>query len=497
MSSERAVTASSEAWAEAWAASHRDPYLFATKVLGFLPHGSEPDGDKPILEKWQSDFLKGFFIGSDGNPVADPRHSVRSGHGCAKTCTIAILALWFVTTHYDAKCVITAASQDQLRDGAWSELRKWSSILPVPLREQLEISEERVVVKAAPEMGFVVRRTASKANPVALAGVHAKFVLYLIDEASGIDNLIFEVAAGSLSTEGAMAAMFSNPTKTSGFFFDTHNKMRDRWRCWRVSSEDVPRARGHIADVIAAYGKDSNKYRVRVLGEFPTQDDDTVIPLELIEAAKGRKVEAHAVWPVWALDVSRFGDDRTVLTKRQGNIILEPPTIWRNLSSTQIAGRTIEEYRRTTTDMKPEEVCIDVIGYGAGVVDALDERGSPFRGKVSGINVAESASVSGKYHRLRDELWWKGRQWFEAKNCSIPEKGCEELIAELATPTYDFTATGVIAVCSKSEMKKDLGFSPDIADSFLLSLAAGVYPREPDRHRRFRERPRNSDPWSA
>ena len=53
----------------------------------------------------------------------------------------------------------------------------------------------------------------------------------------------------------------------------------------RVNSEDVERAHGHINDIIARYGRDSNAYRVRVLGEFPTADDEAVIPLELVEAA--------------------------------------------------------------------------------------------------------------------------------------------------------------------------------------------------------------------
>lgn len=478
-----------EPWADAWLSSHKNVYRFVTDVLDILPYGATNPYGVPQLEKWQTEFLQEFHT--------SPRHSIRSGHGCGKTMMIASLAIWFALCHYDAKCVITGASQDQLRDNVWPELRKWAQRLPEPLRQQVQIDEERLYVKAQPEMSFVVRRTASKSNPEAMQGIHAKHVLYLVDEASGIPDIVFEVAQGSLSTEGAMAVLFSNPTRTSGFFADTHKKLRDTWKCRRVSSEDVPRARGHIEDIISAYGKDSNRYRVRVEGNFPTKDDDTVIPLEIIEPARGRKVTPHAVWPVWALDVSRFGDDRTVLTKRQGNVILEPPTIWRNLSTTQIAGRILDEYRRTVNDMKPEEICIDVIGYGAGVVDNLEERGSPLRGKVNGVNVAESASISGKYHRLRDELWWKGRQWFEARDCAIPEKGCEDLISELATPTYDFTATGMIVVCSKSEMKKDLGFSPDIADSFLLSLAAGVYPREPERHRRFSQRPRNTDPWSA
>lgn len=500
MSARTAPLEQLETWQAAWLGSHRNPLLFATGVLGFLPYGAENQNGHHQLEQWQQEFLdpKNFFADPDGNPTDNPRHSVRAGHGVGKGVVIAILALWFPLTHRDAKAVLTANSQDQLRDNNWPEIKKWAQKLPDALRQQLQIDEEKLYIKCEPEMAFVVRRTASRSNPEALQGVHAKHVLYLVDEASGIFDMVFEVAQGSLSTAGAIACLFSNPTKTTGFFADTHKKTRTTWRTVRVSSEDVPRARGHIADIIATYGRDSNRFRVRVQGEFPTRDDDTVIPLEDIESARGRKVQISDLWPVWGLDVARFGDDRTCLIKRQGNTLLEPPIIWKNLRTTQIAGLVAAEYQKTVSDMRPEEICIDVIGYGAGVVDILEERGSPFKGRVTGVNVAETAATSTQDHRLRDELWWRGRQWFEDKKCSIPIEGCDELIKELSTPTYTHTASGKRIVMRKDEMKKDLGFSPDIADAFLLSLAAGIYEREPERHRRTsRYSEEKYDPWGA
>lgn len=500
-----------QTWQDAWLHSHRNPWLFATGVLGFMPYDAEAARLSPkeftakygpeavMLEQWQDNFLRPehFFTDPNGLETNNPRHSIRAGHGVGKGVIIAILALWFPLTHYDAKCVLTANSQDQLATNNWPEIKKWSHKLPTELRSQLQIDEERLYVKAQPEMAFVVRRTASKHNPEALQGIHAKHVLYLADEASGIFDLVFEIAQGSLSTDGAIAVLFSNPTRSTGFFFQTQTRLRATWKAIRVSCEDVPRARGHIEDVIKAYGKDSNRYRVRVLGEFPTKDDDTVIPMELVESAKGRDVKAVPVWPVWGLDISRFGNDRTALIKRMGNVLLAPPVVMQNMNTMQIAGRIIKEYERTPNDMKPKEICIDVIGWGAGVVDALDQPGSPFRGKVNGVNVAENDDVDRSYHRQRDALWFSARKWFADKTCSIPKEGCEDLISELTTPTYDFTASGQTIVCSKKDMKKDLGFSPDLADAFVLTFAAGVYPREVESHRRSAPSARLRDPWGA
>lgn len=476
-------------WQEAWLASARDPYLFATKVMGFLPAGAPNSEGKPQLENWQDQFLREFYIGPGGKPVDDPRHSIRAGHGVGKGCVLAILALWFPLTHYDSKAVLTANSQNQLRDNNWPEIRKWFARLPEPLRDKIQIDEERLYVKAAPEMAFVVRRTASRSNPEALQGIHADHVLYLVDEASGIPDIVFEVAQGSLSTKGAMAVLFSNPTRTSGFFHTTHHKLRHRWRTWRVNCETVPRARGHIQDVIDTYGQNSNKYRVRVLGEFPTADDDTVIPLSMVEAAKKRVVVPLEFRPVWGVDCARFGDDASALAKRAGNVLLEPVKEWHGVDTMQLVGLIVREWDATDEDMRPSEIMVDVIGIGSGVVDRLLELGYP----AFAVNVAESASVEAKYHRLRDELWFKGRAWFAALNCQIPDD--EKLIAELTAPTYDFASDGRTLVESKKEMRKRGLQSPNKADAFLNTFATVDQKRKKLQRDRYSGGGRSS--WAA
>lgn len=478
-----------EDWPDAWMNSANDPWLFVTKVLNFLPAGVPNRDNRKQLEPWQDKFLRDFFKNPQGNYTDSPRHSVRSGHGTGKTLIIAALSIWFPITHFDSKTVITGASQDQLRDNVWAELAKTAGYLPEALRSQIQIDAERLFIKSAPEMAFTVRRTSSKSRPEALAGIHAKHVLILADEASGIDDIVFETAQGSLSTPGACACLFSNPTKTSGFFFDTHNALREKWRTVVVSSEDVPRARGHIDDIILAYGKNSSKFRVRVLGEFPTADDDTVIPLEWVEAAVNRDVVQLDYLPVWGLDVARFGDDRTALAKRQANRLLEPIQYWNSLDTMQVAGVVHRAYYDTHEDMRPKEILVDVIGIGAGVVDRCRELGLPVRG----INVAEANSSDDKCMRLRDQAWWSLRQWFESKDCSIPND--PKLISELIVPTYDFHSSGRIVVESKADLKKrvpSMG-SPDLADALCLTFCGSQYRKMPIR----RGPPVRRDPWAA
>lgn len=413
------------------------------------------------------------------------------------TALLSWIVLWFLLTHYPCKIPVTSNSQDQLSDIVWPELHKWHARLPPPLREQIEVQAESVVLKADPDKAFATARTASKDKPEAMQGFHAENVLFVIEEASGIEDIVFEVAQGALSTEGAIVVMVANPTRNSGFFHATHHKLRDRWYCMTVNSEDVPRARGHIADIIANYGRDSNQYRVRVLGQFPLTEDDAVIPLHLVEAAVARKGKIERVRgfaPVWGVDVAWMGSDRSALAKRRMNELLEPVKWWSGNDPHQTALRVYDEWQNTDPQDRPASICVDMIGMGAGTLLKMRELGLPARG----INVGEAAPADERYMRLRDELWFRGRQWLEAQDSVMPDD--RALIGELVSVHYGMSPAGKIKVESKDEMRKRGQRSPDLADAFLLTFAAGEHKRtERDLPGKYRRRaPAGTSPgWMA
>lgn len=497
------MTAPLSPWKLSWmkASRNRDPLEFVTGVLGVPLYDPEKPG--LTMERWQQTSLEALRDGKK-------RLSIRSGHGVGKTTFLAWLVLYaLLCLGPDTKVPIAAGSQSQLRDTIQPEIGKWAKKLPPELASQIDVQLERVVVVCAPEEAFAVFRTASKDNPQALAGFHAKNVYFLVDESSAVAEIAFEVAQGALSSEGAVCVLTGNPSKASGFFYDTHHKLRARWLALVVSSEDVPRARGHIEDVIAAYGKNSNKYRVRVLGEFPTHDDQAVIPLDLIEAACGREVQISDVWPIWGVDVGRFGDDPSALAKRQGNSLKyddgrAPLMEWRGMDGAQIAGRIQAEYRATAIAHRPREIVVDVIGVGASVYDILRLEGSECREITTGANVSELPSRSETEHRLRDELWFASKFFFAERKCHFPKRNSlpnegenkllEQLIAELSTPTFDFNHSGKHVVESKKDLKKRGVPSPNIADAWNLTNAGGIYPRA-QYHRRDQNEPSLS--WRA
>jgi len=425
-----------------------DPNLFVKEVLGV-----EPD-------EWQKDFLNAVASG-------ERKISIRSGHGVGKSTTASWAMLWFLLTRYPVKVVVTAPTSAQLYDALFAELKRWVKELPQPIQDLLDVKQERIELKASATEAFISARTSRAEQPEALQGVHSDNVMLVADEASGVPEAVFEAAAGSMSGHNALTILLGNPVRSSGFFFDTHNRLKDEWWTKRVSCIDSARvSKEYVDDMKSRYGEESNAFRIRVLGEFPKSDDDTIIPMDLLESAKHRDTRAYEDAPiVWGLDVARFGSDSSVLCKRQSNVVhtLER---WRNLDLMQLTGAVVAQYEACDHKNRPAEILVDSIGLGAGVVDRLRELKLPARG----INVSESPAMGATYLNLRAELWHKAKAWLEKRDCKIPNN--EDLIGELATVRYTFTSNGKIKIESKDDIRRRGLKSPDMADAFVLTFAA-------------------------
>jgi len=270
-----------------------------------------------------------------------------------------------------------------------------------------------------------------------------------------------------MSGHSAVTIMLSNPTRSSGTFFESQTRLSGSWWTRRWSCVDSPLVSDEFVDEMRLrYGEESNAFRIRVLGEFPQADDDTIIPFHLVEAATQRDIELdEEAGTVWGLDVARFGTDKTALAKRQGQTITEVSR-WQGLDLMQTVGRVKAEYDGLPNHLRPREIMVDVIGMGGGVVDRLRELGLPVRG----INVAEAPSMGSSYTNLRAELWFKMRGWLEQRGAKLPRD--EQLIAELTSIRYSFVSSGKMKAESKDEMRKRGLPSPDLADAVCLTLAS-------------------------
>ena len=423
------------------------PAEFARDALGAQPTAQQEEGGRAL--------------------AANRRVSIRSGHGTGKTTFEAWVVLWALVCFPLVKVPVTAPTGHQLSDVLWAELSLWHSRMVPELAALFEWSSELFCRRDAPKQAFAAARTSRPEKPEALQGFHAETLVFVIDEASGIPDEVFQVAEGALSTDGAYVVMCANPTRMDGYFYDSHHKMRHRWAALHWNGEDSPLvSRAYIADMAEKYGTDSAIYRIRVRGDF-AGNPDGVIPLELIESANVREVKPFGD-EVWGVDVARFGADRTALARRRGNSMPAAVEAWTGKDTMQTAGMIKARYDAAV--LKPVAIYVDVIGLGAGVVDRCAELKLP----VVGVNVAESPSVQDQYNRLRDELWFKAREWLGRRDVCVATD--EALTAELTLPSYRVLSSGKKQVESKEELKKRGVVSPDPADAFCLTFAQGGAP---------------------
>lgn len=424
------------------------PVLFVREVLG-----AEPDAE-------QSELLNAVARG-------ERRIAVRSGHGVGKTTVLAWAIVWWACTRFPQKTVCTAPTSAQLFDALASETKTWFKKLPQTLLDLFEIQTEQIRLRSAPDESFIAFRTSRAETPEAMAGVHSANVLLIGDEASGIPEQVYVAGAGSMSGHNAVTVLAGNPVRSSGTFYDAFHVNSNLWYRIHISCVGHPRVTDDFCkDIAQRYGENSNAYRVRVLGEFPLADDDTVIPAEWAESALERDVQALMVKPIWGVDCARFGSDASALAKRKGNVLMEHVQEFRGIDTMQLVGRVKAAYDATMPSDRPSEICVDVIGIGAGVCDRLLELGLPARG----VNVSESPSLKDEYANLRAELWFKGAEWLGKKDCSLA--GDVQLKNELIGPRFSYTSNGKRQVEGKLDMKKRGKPSPNRADAFLLTLAS-------------------------
>lgn len=404
--------------------------------------------------------------------AGERRISIRSGHGVGKTCALAWVIVWQNVCIYPQRTVATAPTGGQLFGALAKETFIWLKKLPKPLYDLFDIKAEGFCLLADKDDSNTEFRTSRAETPEALAGVHAERgrVLLIADEGSGVPDPVFEAASGSMSARNAMTIIAGNPVRLTGFFHDTHTKLRDHWKTLHISCVGHRRiSPDYIEDMKRRYGEDSNAYRVRVLGEFPKADNDAVVPYDLMTLALTRDVQPTNVRPIWGIDVGGGGkgSDGSALAKRKGNVLLEPVKEWGALEVMQLVGKIKQEWDATPLAERPEVILVDSIGLGAGVVQRLQEIELPARG----VNVSETPALRDQYANLKAELYFRVREWFFARDCSL--RGDEETGVQLCAVNFmPPTSAGKTRIEPKNETRKRLGRSPDKGEAFLMTFGA-------------------------
>ena len=394
------------------------------------------------------------------------RIALRGPHGLGKTALMAWSTLWGVLTAPDVKVPTTASSWRQLTKFLWPEIHKWARRLKWYMLGREPFSQyelQTLSLKLGPTReAFAVASN----NSDLVEGAHADRVIYCYDEAKAIPVKTWDATEGAFASGDALALAVSTPGDSSGRFYEICSKKPGYADWWhRHVTLDEAIAAGRITqDWVDArrkqWGVDSPVFQARVLGEFPDQGDDSLIRLSWIEQAREQDFKPDPENKKMGVDVARFGSDDSVLMWADGDAVMGADIIHGQDTMT-IAGRT-------KATKYPAN--IDTIGVGAGVYDRLQELGYD----CYDVNVATSAINSEDYYNLRAEAYWNLREKFKDEEIDLsrlPQEVYDRLSGELTAIKYTYTSKGQIKIVPKETMKKELGWSPDLADALMLCYA--------------------------
>lgn len=412
------------------------------------------------------------------------RISIVSGHGIGKSMILSILILWFLFVHPEAQIACTSPGKEQLYDVLWKELKKWIDRAYPSIGQMYEWESSHIRMKESPQTWFARAKTASKENTEALAGVHADWVMMAIDEASGVDEQIFETMEGSLTSGNILVFLISNGTRANGYFFDTHHKDSQRWQNYSFSSLDSPRVdTKYVNSIIEKYGMDSIQYAIRVLGQFPKEDgmdDSGYVPLLKAMDIRTQPDFGNMIsFPsdsILGVDPAGDGDDKTSWVIRDN---FKAKKLCEELKSTS---KTIAEKTLTLMleyHIQPYNVIVDAFGTGmdVGKEIAIASKGQINVTTVNTGDKCDRQEDKDVYLNKRAEIFYKAKVWLQTGGELVENGNFKE---ELTGIRYKRNLAGLIQIMPKIEMKKRYGLkSPNDADAFSLTFLVPNFIDEP------------------
>lgn len=440
-----------------------DPLRYVREAFDWR-RGDLLEHDGPDV--WQVDILEavGGAIRSGASMQEALRVAVASGHGVGKSALVAWLILWAMSTRPHLNGVVTANTGTQLETKTWRELAVWHK--RAINAHWFRWSATKFSQVDHPDTWFVAAIPWAKERSEAFAGQHAEHVLVIYDEASAIDDVIWQVSEGAMTTAGAMWFAFGNPTRNTGRFRECFGRFRHRWITRQVDSRTARMAnKAQLKQWVDDYGEDSDFVRIRVRGVFPRAGSSQFIDADTIEAARTRAVDAdHGAPLVMGVDVARFGDDQSVIRFRKGRDARSiPPQAYRGIDTMALAGHVAHWAQRTN----PAAVFVDGNGVGGGVVDRLRQLGV----QVIEVQAGATARNESDYANKRAEMWGDLRDWLKGGGAV---DDMHELLADLGGVEYGFDVRQRVQLERKDDMKKRGLASPDHGDALALTFAEPI-----------------------
>jgi hypothetical protein len=309
-----------------------------------------------------------------------------------------------------------------------------------------------------------------------LAGLHADYIMFILDESGGIPDAVMVAADAALSSckEGHIVQA-GNPEKLDGPLYRACTSARRLWHVVEISGDpDDPKRAPRVSiewarQMIEEYGRDNPWVLTNVFGRFPPGSIDTLIgPDEVMDAMKRsyHESEIEGSARVLGVDVALYGDDMSVIFPRQGLVAFNPMR-YRNVSGVIGAGYVARKWE----DWKVDACFVDNTGgFGSSWVDQLRVLGR------APIPVGFSQEPNNRiYANKRAEIYFDAVQWIRhgGQLPPITSPGMPELLAALTKTTYAPHGDRLLLE-PKKLVKAKLGYSPDDADALALTFSQPV-----------------------
>jgi hypothetical protein len=459
-----------------------DPVAFFREILGLEPWSRQVE----ILEAVRD----------------NPRVAVRSGHKIGKSNVAAGLALWYYCSFPDARAIMSSTTARQVDQILWRELRMMRARGGRCVACKLEDPDGRRIKRPCPHSATIdgeigeLARTGLKSDDFrevvgftareaeAVAGISGRNLLYLVDEASGVPDEIFEAIEGNRAG-GARIVMFSNPTRTSGEFFEAFHGKKSFYKTITVSSEETPNAvsgtnsipglaeREWIELKREEYGEESALYKIRIKGEHALHEDGRIFSVHAIAQAQQRWHETPESGRLFVgLDPAgpTGSGDETVFSTRRG---------LKQLAIVPMRGLTDEAHLVHLLGLLakhklPRETPVVVVdregSIGSSLYGLLRNYAEMHAGAFELVGVRASDRAMRQpfiYARMRDELAANLEAWIRDGGAILEDTKLE---AELHEWEWKQQADGRLKLTPKPDVKKKLGRSPDRYDALALSV---------------------------
>jgi len=414
--------------------------------------------------------------------------------------------LWWEFIHDEAVTIVYGPTMRQVKDIIWREARRGHAGARSPLPGYMYPSAAQYAVN---EHRYALGFSADPKDDTGsgIHGYHSPHMLVIVTEAHAVSQVEID-ALIRLNPERLL--LTGNPLSTGGEFYDAFHAKAHAYNTIQIAAKDTPNIQQDrvvipgmvtpedVADRALVYGVESPMYRASVDAEFPEDMADAMVPLSKVLAAIERTtlegdcecghdkddhdgqgctgdegtddgcdcdgfVKAKKEGAILGVDVARFGEDATVIYRRQGPIARK---IWtaRGKSTMEIVGKINE---LVLADEEVDTVVVDDTGLGGGVTDRLRELA--LRCSVVAFIAGAKADDSERFFNAVAEAWWAMREAFMDDEIDIDND--KELLSQVTTRKYETQSDRTIKLESKKDMKKRLRKSPDEADALAMTYA--------------------------